>query len=166
MFKEGDFLRHRGKPEWGTGKVLSADADKVQIRFVHGPITLKLSVAGAMLEATEAPPPTPRGRTGKTGGSAASGRTAPCEVCGAPLNRSRRSHDGQWKSCPECSVRDGVQHVFWPFPENFGVSEARVSGEDAEGAQSHCSSCRSRGASNSGERRSCGQFEGMLEPRS
>lgn len=161
MFKEGDFLRHLGKPEWGTGKVVSVVGDKIQIRFSHGPVTLRLDVASAMLEAAEAPPSIP-GR-GRSRSSAGSGRTAPCEVCGAPLNRSRRSRDGQWKSCPECSVRDGIHHVFWPFPENFGVSQARVSGEDAEGAQSHCSSCRSRGASNTGERRSCGQFEGMLE---
>lgn len=70
------------------------------------------------------------------------------------------------KSCPECSVRDGVQHVFWPYPESLGVSQARVSGEDAEGAQSHCSGCRSRGANYGNDRRSCGQFEGMLEARS
>ena len=56
MFNEGDFLRHRGKPEWGTGKVVAADADKIQLRFSHGPVTLKLAVAGPMLEAAPAPP--------------------------------------------------------------------------------------------------------------
>jgi hypothetical protein len=161
MFKEGDFLRHRSKPEWGTGKVVWISGDKIEVRFPHGPVKLRLDIAGTMLEAAEAPAKIPG--KGKAQASAGSGRTAPCEVCGIALNRSRRSADGHWKSCPECSVRDGVEHVFWPFPENFGVSQARVSGEDAEGAQSHCASCRSRGASNSGDRRSCGQFAGMLE---
>ena len=30
------------------------------------------------------------------------------------------------------SARGGVEHVFWPFPDDFGVSQTRVSGEDAE----------------------------------
>lgn len=161
MFKEGDFLRHRSKPEWGTGRVVSISGDKIQVRFAHAPVTLRLDIAGTMLEPAEAPVSLPgKTRTHKGGTTA---RNTPCSVCGAALNRSRRSRDGHWKSCPECSVRDGVEHVFWPFPDDFGVSQARVSGEDAEGAQSHCASCRSRAARNSGERRSCGQFAGMLE---
>jgi hypothetical protein len=161
MFKEGDFLRHRGKPEWGIGKVTSVSSEKIQIRFAHAPVTLKLDIAGGMLEAAPAPAKLPgKTRTHKAGTTA---RNRPCSACGTALNRSRRSRDGHWKSCPECSVRDGVDHVFWPFPENFGVSQARVSGEDAEGAQSHCGRCRNRGASNSGERRSCAQFAGVLE---
>jgi len=161
MFKEGEFLRHRGKPEWGTGTVVSVSNDKIQIRFVHGVVTLRLDIAASLLEAAEAPAVLPRKtRTHKAGTAA---RNAPCSVCGAALNRSRRSKDRHWKSCPECSVRDGLQHVFWPYPESFGVSQARISGEDAEGAQSHCAGCRSRGANYGNDRRSCGQFEGMLD---
>jgi len=106
--------------------------DKIQIRFTHGPVTLRLDVAGGVLEVAEAPAKIPG--KGRARASKGTGGTAPCEVCGVALNRSRRSDDGHWKSCPECSVRDGVEHVFRPFPEDFGVSQARVSGEDAEGA--------------------------------
>lgn len=54
----GDFLRHQGKPEWGTGDLLSVDCDKIHMR----------------------------------------------------------------------------QHVFWPYPENFGVSPARAAPDIANGA--------------------------------
>jgi Protein of unknown function (DUF3553) len=161
MFTAGDFLRHRSKPDWGTGKVVSISGDKIQVRFAHGPVTLRLDIAGTMLEPAEAPASLPgRTRTHKAGTTA---RNAPCSVCQVALNRSRRTRDGNWKSCPECSVRDGMEHVFWPYPESFGVSQARISGEDAEGAQSHCAGCRSRGANYGSDRRSCGQFDGMLE---
>jgi hypothetical protein len=158
MFKEGDFLRHRNKPEWGTGKVLSIDAARIAIRFPHGTVTLKLDVAGSMLEQAERPS-TPIEKPRSTGHVA----VARCETCAAPLNRSRRSRDGLWKSCPKCSVRDGIHHVFWPFPDAFGVSQARVSGEDAEGAQSYCTSCRGRGGPSNGSRKSCAELEGMLD---
>jgi hypothetical protein len=157
--KEGDWLRHRRKPEWGTGKVLSVWGDKVQVRFTHAPVTLLLDIAAAMLETAEAPAVQPRkARTQKALSAQYS-----CAGCGIALNRSRWSKEGHWKSCPECSVRDGMHHVFWPHPESFGVSQARVSGEDAEGAQSHCAGCRSRGANYGNDRRSCGQFEGTLD---
>ena len=161
MFKEGDFLRHRGKPEWGTGRVVSVSGDKIQIRFAHAPVTLRLDIAASMLEVAEAPVKLPgKTRTHKAGTTV---RNAPCNVCGIALNRSRRSKDGHWKSCPECSVRNGMEHVFWPYPDSFGESQARVSGEDAAGAQSHCAGSRSRGANYGSDRRSCGQFEGMLD---
>lgn len=161
MFKEGEYLRHRNKPEWGTGKVVAVSGDKIEVRFPHGPVKFRLDIAGTMLEAAEAPPKVPGKTRMHEAGTTA--RNAPCSACGIALNRSRRSADGHWKSCPECSVRDGMEHVFWPYPESFGVSQARVSGEDAEGAQSHCSGCRSRGANYGNDRRSCGHFAGKLE---
>lgn len=170
MFKEGDFVRHRAKPDWGAGKVTAVTTDKIEIRFSHGHVTLKLDVAAPLLEAAPAPVNALRGSSsrasahaGAATSSRGSDRTAPCESCHTPLNRSRRSRDGQWKSCPDCSVRDGAQHVFYPYPDSFGVSQARVTGEDADGAQSYCSSCRGRGSKSIGAGRSCAQFDGLLE---
>jgi hypothetical protein len=40
MFKEGEYLKHRSKPEWGTGKIVSISGDKIEVRFPHGAVKL------------------------------------------------------------------------------------------------------------------------------
>jgi hypothetical protein len=170
--KSGDFVEHESKPDWGIGQVLAVRGDKVDISFSHGGVTLNMRYVGSQLKIVPADRVPPRNTLtkslskGSTGTSLAGhqARNAPCEACDAPLNRSRRSRDGRWKSCPQCSVRDGTHHVFYPFPDSFGVSEARVSGEDAEGAQSYCTSCRGRGQVASGVRRSCPEMIAELAP--
>lgn len=70
-----------------------------------------------------------------------------CKHCGEPLKESQYTRDGKWKSCPSCSVRDGGEHIFYPYPGGFGESEKRATGSKPKGPQSWCTSCR---ANNSG----------------
>lgn len=47
---QGDFLRHRARPEWGIGQVVRRLDDRLDVQFAHGLVALKLSVAAAYLE--------------------------------------------------------------------------------------------------------------------
>jgi hypothetical protein len=47
---QGDFLRHRARPEWGIGQVVRRVDDRLDVQFAHGLVALKLSVAAAHLE--------------------------------------------------------------------------------------------------------------------
>jgi hypothetical protein len=47
---QGDFIRHRARPEWGIGQVLLKADDRIEVQFTHGLVPLKLSVASAYLE--------------------------------------------------------------------------------------------------------------------
>lgn len=47
---QGDFIRHRARPEWGIGQVLRRSDDRIDVQFPHGLVPLKLSVASAYLE--------------------------------------------------------------------------------------------------------------------
>lgn len=47
---QGDFLRHRARPEWGIGQVLVKSDDRLDVQFSHGLVPLKLSVANAYIE--------------------------------------------------------------------------------------------------------------------
>jgi transcription elongation factor GreA-like protein len=79
---EGDFVRHRARPEWGIGQVLRRGDDRLDVQFPHGLVALKMSVAAPLLErvskseaaAARAAEPPPR-RTGPA--STASGTRRP-----------------------------------------------------------------------------------------
>lgn len=68
---EGDFVRHRARPEWGIGQVLRRGDDRLDVQFPHGLVALKMSVAAPLLDrvskseaaAARAAEPPPR-RTG------------------------------------------------------------------------------------------------------
>ena len=47
---QGDFIRHRAKPEWGIGQVLRKADDRIDVQFAHGLVPLKLSVASSFIE--------------------------------------------------------------------------------------------------------------------
>ena len=47
---QGDFIRHRARPEWGVGQVLRRQEDRIDVQFPHGLVPLKLSIASAHLE--------------------------------------------------------------------------------------------------------------------
>lgn len=47
---EGDYLRHRARPEWGIGQVLTRGEDRIDVQFRHEIVALKFSVATPFLE--------------------------------------------------------------------------------------------------------------------
>ena len=44
-----------------------------------------------------------------------------CRICGKSLNISQYSEDGKYKSCPSCSQNNGKEHVYYEYPEHFGL---------------------------------------------
>jgi hypothetical protein len=48
--EQGNYLRHRARPEWGIGQVLVRVDDRIDVQFAHGVVGLKLSVAAPLLE--------------------------------------------------------------------------------------------------------------------
>jgi len=68
-----------------------------------------------------------------------------CRVCGERLNIGQFRRDKQYKSCPKCSTENGTEHVYYTYPNNFGITEKRASSIHPEGPQSYCVSCRGRG---------------------
>lgn len=47
---QGQFIRHRARPEWGIGQILRRADDRIDVQFQHALVTLRLSVAAAHLE--------------------------------------------------------------------------------------------------------------------
>lgn len=136
--REGDFVKHSLKDEWGVGKVIRIDsAGKGYVQFSNGDVKAFtpqgsdkfVPADGAEFEK-------------RTGVTKRRKPVALCNHCQKPLNRSRWSIDRVWKSCPQCSVRNGDVHVFRPYPDAFGTTDARASEEDPEGPQSYCAACR------------------------
>lgn len=66
-----------------------------------------------------------------------------CENCGEPLNESQYSKNREYKSCPRCSVLNGKEHVYFPYPSEFGTTVKRESARHPDGPQSYCTSHRS-----------------------
>jgi hypothetical protein len=63
-----------------------------------------------------------------------------CKNCGKPLNETQYHDD--LKSCPNCSVNNGQEHVFYPYPEAYGTTPLRATSKHPDGPQSHCTACR------------------------
>ena len=61
-----------------------------------------------------------------------------CNHCGKPLNIAQYNQDETLKSCPRCSILDGEEHIFLPYPNYFGDTLKRSSGIHPEGPQSYC----------------------------
>ena len=68
--------------------------------------------------------------------------TSNCIICGKPLNESQWRNDKQYKSCPRCSNNNGKEHVYYEYPDAFGITEKRKTSNHPEGPQSYCVSCR------------------------
>ena len=47
---QGQFIRHRARPEWGIGQILRRADDRIDVQFQHALVTLRLSVAATHLE--------------------------------------------------------------------------------------------------------------------
>lgn len=65
-----------------------------------------------------------------------------CANCREPLNHGQWNPNETLKSCPKCSSDNGREHVFYAYPDEFGVTDLRASREHPEGPQSYCSACR------------------------
>ena len=58
-----------------------------------------------------------------------------CSHCNRPLNEGQFHED--LKSCPNCSTKNGHEHVFYQYPEAFGTTPKRASNRRPETSQSH-----------------------------
>lgn len=67
-----------------------------------------------------------------------------CKNCNRPLNESIFNEDRTKKSCPSCSMENGIQHVFYDYPAAFGTTEKRISINNPDGPQSYCTPCRGK----------------------
>ncbi|MCG9714034.1 hypothetical protein L1D29_14515 [Shewanella insulae] len=70
-----------------------------------------------------------------------------CTCCGSKLNsgmlkKTDLTSGQKFKSCPHCSAANGSEHVFHPYPGQFGKTPARVSAKNPDGHQSYCNYCR------------------------
>lgn len=86
-----------------------------------------------------------------------------CQTCEKPLNRTRYSRNGRWKTCPRCSKRHGSQHIYLACPDSFGKAGARRTVANPEGFQSYCTECR-RGRKRDGtvaQCRTCSELHSM-----
>lgn len=129
MFKPGDIVRHRTKPEWGPGRVSGQTVEgKVLIKFSARVGDVLLTAAGAeqhLQLATDA--------SWQTAPSAvrreATVRRVPCSTCAVDIREPVTRSEGTWRACPECSAQNGKQHVLRPYPEAFVLpSDASSSG--------------------------------------
>ena len=67
-----------------------------------------------------------------------------CTHCDEKLNTSTFNSDKTLKSCPKCSTANGQQHVYHPWPAEFGTTDKRATEANPEGTQSYCIQCRTK----------------------
>ena len=82
-----------------------------------------------------------------------------CAHCGRRLRSSQWTADRNWKSFPNCSGNHGREHVFLPYPGEFGTTEQRAAYLNPDGAQSHCQPCRSDGNGDPSRGRLCSEVQ-------
>lgn len=157
--KEGSYVRHRGAPEWGVGRILRVGGDDIQIEFRGRSRTLKLAVASQHLEEITAAELTDRTNDARMRihSSPEPARRIPCITCAKPLNEPQWREDEHWKSCPACSVRGGREHIFRPFPEAFAEADLTITAVRVSARDSLCTACRT-GVALSAKARSCSQL--------
>ena len=152
--EQGSFVRHRAKPEWGIGRVLLV-ANHYAVEFEsRGLVKFAAAVADSHLEVidqAEVPAEHPL-RGGKKAGRTKQTAGVRCQHCERLLSRSVYTQDRTRKSCPRGSDTDGQFHVFYDYPDDFGLSEARANSDTPDGAQSYCKACRQGEKANNGSR--------------
>jgi hypothetical protein len=160
-YKTGDVVRHQRQVEWGVGKVISLTGDgKVVVNFSGRPGDVMLTAAGAETHLTYddsewQDKPRAKGRKAKS----AVVKKLPCITCSKDLKQSFAYAHGGWKACPECSAKNGRQHVLRPFPKAFEARDADGNLEPGDSAQAGwCLSCRSNGAITLDEPKVCSDF--------
>ena len=171
MFKSGDLVRHKSKPEWGIGRVTGQTVEgKVLVKFSARAGDVLLTAAGAeqhLVVETGAQwqaAPTAMRRAASVG-------RVPCSTCSVDVREQVSRADGTWRACPQCSAQNGKQHVLRPYPEAFESAVANAP-TDASGTpqptgpadsvpagqEGWCLSCRSNGRIASGGSRVCAEF--------
>jgi hypothetical protein len=146
-YKSGELVRHRNKPEWGIGRVAGQTGEgKVLVKFTgrKGDVLLTAAAAEQFL-ATDAD-----GTWQSTARVANPVQTAPrltpCITCAKDLREVLSSPDGEWRSCPQDSSRNGRQHVFLRYPAAFDVEADAAAAED-DPQRGWCKDCRAGRAS-------------------
>ena len=146
MYKPGDLVRHRSKPEWGLGRITGETGEgKVLIKFPSRTGDVLLTADGAATHlmsntgsaATAVLPPRRIQQVRRT----------PCNTCSTDVREVVSSPNGAWRSCVECSARNGRQHVFLPYPGSFDAAEvAPPEGETSDDPHyGWCKACRTGG---------------------
>ena len=72
-----------------------------------------------------------------------------CMCCKKPLNKSQWAiiNEQKYKSCPSCSTQNGNEHVYYKYPDSFGITSKRSTSIHPDGPQSYCVPCRGKGES-------------------
>jgi hypothetical protein len=159
MYKSGDLVRHKSKPEWGIGRVTGQTVEgKVLIKFSARAGDVLLTAAGAEQHlvadagANWQATPTAMRRTASVG-------RVPCSTCSEDVREPITRADGTWRACPQCSAQNGKQHVLRPHPDAFAfeVASAAIPPDDPAKA-AWCVNCRSNGRVAVGGSRMCAEF--------
>lgn len=80
-----------------------------------------------------------------------------CNHCKKPLKESQYKNGKTLKSCPNCSQDNGNEHVYYKYPDEFGVTDLRSTASQPDGPQSYCTSCRGNNPPNSRPSTLCSQ---------
>jgi hypothetical protein len=119
VFKPGDIVRHRTKPEWGPGRVTGQTVEgKVLIKFSARAGDVLLTAAGAEQHLELANDANWQQAPRAMRRDATVGRV-PCSTCAVDVREPVTRGDGTWQACPQCSAQNGKQHVLRPYPEAF-----------------------------------------------
>lgn len=140
VYKTGDLVRHKTKEDWGIGRVAGQTSDgKVLIKFSGRTGDVLLTAAGAAshlsLDKEAQWQDAPKGKK-----RVAAIKKVPCSTCAKDLRQSFAYQSGGWKACPECSAKNGKQHVFQPAEAFEVLDEAAAAEDSAHGGW--CKSCR------------------------
>jgi hypothetical protein len=157
MFKPGDIVRHRSKPEWGPGRVTGQTVEgKVLIKFSARAGDVLLTAAGAeqhlelAADANWQQAPRARRRDASVG-------RVPCSTCAVDVREPVARQDDAWRACPQCSAQNGKQHVLRPYPEAFVLPGDTATADDPAKA-GWCLNCRSNGRIPVAGFRVCAEF--------
>jgi hypothetical protein len=130
---------------------------KVRVRFTGRPddVLLTADGAGVHLRLDDAEwQEGPKARKGR--GKAA--RPVPCITCGKDLRQAYTYAQSGWRACPQCSGKDGRQHVLYPFPQGFEGADANAA-PGGPARAGWCLACRTDGAVSAGTAKVCSDFE-------
>ncbi len=145
MYKPGDLVRHRLKPEWGGGRVTGQTSEgKVLVTFTGraGDVLLTAEAAEQYLQPHDGVVWTASSRTPVR--MAPLVRKRPCNTCMKDVRAVVVSPDGAWRSCVACSARNGREHVFLPCSSAFDMVDPPLADGDTSDDPHYgwCHSCR------------------------